>query len=138
MGRGRVLHGVAVLANGGRLRGTIVEESPAAGVRIKLVDGRVRQIPTRDAKSLQYGRQPAHAITKSTSVPVSSGTFSGTMSNAPELAAAGVLQVLGLAGSIVGIAVKQTKLVRDDHSLRVDVAPIFVAGGAGLGVVGGL
>ena len=52
---------LVVLSNGGRVRGTVVEQSPATGVRIKLYDGSVRSFASAEIARVQYadGASPA-------------------------------------------------------------------------------
>jgi hypothetical protein len=50
---------VVFLKNGGRVVGTVMEESPDSGVRIKLADGTVRVILTADVQSVSYASAPA-------------------------------------------------------------------------------
>lgn len=45
------------LVNGGRVRGTVMEEDPAKGVAVKLPDGSVRRIAPADVKRVQYGAE---------------------------------------------------------------------------------
>ncbi len=46
---------VVYLANGGRLRGTVIEEDPSRGVRIQLADGTVQTVPAADVTRVAYG-----------------------------------------------------------------------------------
>ena len=46
---------VVMLANGGRLRGAVMEEDPVKGVRIKLVDGTVKTVAHAAVKEVRYG-----------------------------------------------------------------------------------
>lgn len=50
---------VILLANGGRLRGTIIEADPERGVRILLAEGGVRFLLPTDIAEIRYGGQPA-------------------------------------------------------------------------------
>lgn len=50
-----------LLKNGGRLRGTVMEESPSKGVSIRLPDGTVRSIKPSDVKKVDYGQVLAPA-----------------------------------------------------------------------------
>jgi hypothetical protein len=45
---------VVLLANGGRVRGTVVSEDPAQGIRIRLADGTIRNIAAKDVKKVEY------------------------------------------------------------------------------------
>jgi hypothetical protein len=45
------------LVNGGRVRGTVMEEDPAKGVTVKLPDGSVRKIAPAEVKRVQYGAE---------------------------------------------------------------------------------
>ena len=45
---------VVHLRNGGRIRGTVIEESPTAGVRIKLADGRIRALKPEEVFRVEY------------------------------------------------------------------------------------
>jgi hypothetical protein len=47
------------LTDGGRVRGTVIEESPGIGVRVRLADGRIRQLAAKDVKSVQYAGEAA-------------------------------------------------------------------------------
>jgi hypothetical protein len=46
-----------ILANGGRMRGIVMEEDPTAGVTIKLPDGTVKKLPAARVKQVVYGGQ---------------------------------------------------------------------------------
>jgi hypothetical protein len=50
-----------MLKNGGRVRGIVVEEDPAKGVRIKLPGGELRAIPAKDVDRVVYGAAPSPA-----------------------------------------------------------------------------
>jgi hypothetical protein len=43
------------LRDGGRLRGTVVEEAPGTGVTVQLVDGELRKVPAADVVRVEYG-----------------------------------------------------------------------------------
>lgn len=43
------------LRDGGRLRGTVVEEAPGAGVTVQLVDGELRKVPAAAVVRVEYG-----------------------------------------------------------------------------------
>jgi hypothetical protein len=43
------------LKSGGRVRGAVVEQDPVKGVRIKLADGTIRNIPAADVKEVIFG-----------------------------------------------------------------------------------
>jgi hypothetical protein len=54
---------IVLLANGGRVRGTVIVEDPATGVRIRLADGTIRNIPAKEVKTVQYeGQAPASPV----------------------------------------------------------------------------
>lgn len=47
------------LKNGGRVRGVVLEEDPAAGTRLKLPDGTVRAFAPKDVDHVEYESKPA-------------------------------------------------------------------------------
>lgn len=51
-----------MLVDGGRVRGTVIEESPTVGVRIKLLDGTIKVVPAAQVQSVRYDGE---ALTKS-------------------------------------------------------------------------
>ena len=50
---------IVLLNNGGRVRGTVIEEDPKNGVRIKLLDGTLKTLTPAEVKEIHYGDQPA-------------------------------------------------------------------------------
>lgn len=50
---------VVFLKNGGRVRGVVVVESPRDGVRIKLADGRIRDVPAAEVDRVAYDADAA-------------------------------------------------------------------------------
>ncbi len=52
---------VVVLAGGGRVRGTVVEEDPRKGVRIRLLDGTMRSVSAAQVVEVRYGATQATA-----------------------------------------------------------------------------
>ncbi len=52
---------VVLLSNGGRVRGSVVVEDPAQGVRIRLADGTIRNIAAKDVKKVEYSGAPVAA-----------------------------------------------------------------------------
>ena len=50
------------LRNGGRLRGTVVEEDPAKGISIQLPTGEVRKLLPSDIARVEYGDGSAGAV----------------------------------------------------------------------------
>lgn len=63
---------VVLLKNGGRARGSVMEDSPDTGVRIKLLDGTIRVIPPAEVQSVSYATtaspQPSSSAPPSSSV----------------------------------------------------------------------
>jgi hypothetical protein len=58
------------LNNGGRIRGTVMEEHPQTGVRIQLADGEVRQVAASEVQRVEYGpREPAPPAPDATAAP---------------------------------------------------------------------
>jgi hypothetical protein len=51
---------VVYLKDGGRIRGTVMEERPDRGVTIRLADGSVRSVPTDEVKIVDYGEALTH------------------------------------------------------------------------------
>jgi hypothetical protein len=51
---------VVYLKDGGRIRGTVMEEQPDRGVTIRLADGSVRSVPTDEVKIVDYGEALTH------------------------------------------------------------------------------
>ncbi len=49
---------VVLLNNGGRVRGTVIEEDPAEGVRIRLADGTTRSLKANVVKQVLYADSP--------------------------------------------------------------------------------
>ena len=47
------------LADGGRVRGQVMEEHPKTGVRVRLADGTVRDIPAAEVDHVAYGGSPS-------------------------------------------------------------------------------
>lgn len=45
-----------LLGNGGRIRGTVMEQDPKSGVSIKLVDGTVRKLKASEVKAVEFGK----------------------------------------------------------------------------------
>lgn len=61
---------VLLLANGGRVRGVVMAEDPVKGVRIKLLDGSVRNVPPAEVKEVRYaGSQPPPATDAAAAPP---------------------------------------------------------------------
>lgn len=54
---------VVLLTNGGRLRGTIIEEDPSNGVRVKLSDGTMRTLKPGEVRELRYHGAPTPSST---------------------------------------------------------------------------
>ena len=52
---------MVLLKSGGRVRGTVVVEDPGKGVRIRLADGTIRDIPASEVQSVVYESAPAPA-----------------------------------------------------------------------------
>ena len=46
---------IVLLKNGGRLRGTVVEENPSTGVRIKLPTGTIKTVAAKEVDKVEYG-----------------------------------------------------------------------------------
>jgi hypothetical protein len=71
---------VVMLVNGGRVRGTVIQEDPAQGVRVRLLDGTFRSIPAKDVKKVEYAGSsaPTEAPPEPTPAP------------APQMPAAGI------------------------------------------------
>jgi hypothetical protein len=58
------------LKNGGRARGTVVEEDPTAGVSVRLPNGTFRSFKPQEVARVEYGNQPATlASTPPTAAP---------------------------------------------------------------------
>jgi hypothetical protein len=70
------------LANGGRVRGTVVEEDPQKGVTLKLGDGTLRKIPAKDVKQVEYGADAAKQAAPSPA-PAAPGPIAVTSSPPP-------------------------------------------------------
>jgi hypothetical protein len=46
------------LSNGGRLRGTVIEQDPERGVKLRLLDGSIRKLKTGDVARIEYAADP--------------------------------------------------------------------------------
>jgi hypothetical protein len=94
---------VVLLKNGGRVRGTVMEESPDKGVRIKLLDGAIRVVAA-EVQSVSYGSggaqappseaQSAPAPSQPAAPPPPQPTTPQSPPLAPESTEAGVLVTL--------------------------------------------
>jgi hypothetical protein len=90
-----------MLTNGGRVRGTVMEEDPAKGTSIRLLDGNVKRFSPQEVKEVIYGGGPAPAAPVATPSqgapplpapnsgpvsappPASTSSFTGTPPSAP-------------------------------------------------------
>lgn len=61
------------LRDGGRLRGTVVEEIPGTGVSIQLPDGELRKVPAADVLRVEYGDGTQGSIGAPPAAPVEGG-----------------------------------------------------------------
>jgi hypothetical protein len=87
------------LKNGGRVRGSVVEEDPQKGVRVKLQDGTLRTVTSGDVDHVQYGdaaSPPVAASPPPAVIPAAPAT--------PDFAAAYGLGNLHVEGSKPGFA----------------------------------
>jgi hypothetical protein len=67
-----------MLANGGRIRGTVMEEDPKAGVLIRLPDGTTKRIPDREVNEVVYGGATPQRAAPAQQRAVPSAEASGT------------------------------------------------------------
>jgi len=123
---------IVLLKNGGRLRGSVVEEDPQKGVRIKLADGTLRAVAASDVKEVQYGGKPATVVAPPPAVvapPLLAAPFAPVMSPAigsihVEASAPGRVIV---DGGVVGPAPADVQAAAAGrHKVRVE----FDAGGS--------
>jgi hypothetical protein len=75
------------LKSGGRIRGTVMVEDPSSGVRVKLSDGTVREVPAADVARVEYASDahsaappaaPAPALTAPGAAPVAPAAADAT------------------------------------------------------------
>jgi hypothetical protein len=68
---------VVMLSNGGRVRGTVIEQDPRSGVRIKLLDGTIRSLTAAEVREVQYG-SPAGVPSPAPTPPAAASTSAPT------------------------------------------------------------
>ncbi len=74
-----------MLQDGGRVRGAIMEESPTAGVRIRLLDGTVKLVPAEQVKAVSYDHLPSSASTPNKSgIDLTRGSAPTDQADGPE------------------------------------------------------
>jgi hypothetical protein len=80
-----------LLTNGGRVRGTVLEEDPTTGVRLRMPDGKVRTFKKAQVKSVKYGGEAADAQPAPAAPPTSAPVVSAPPepARAPDLASYG-------------------------------------------------
>ena len=158
VGSGVARADVVHLEDGGRIRGTILEETADEGVRVQMFDGKTKLIPPEDVKRVEYDESttaPTHVVEEEEEEPrprkskrrryAEDDRDEEPKRPPPEeevskisnmVATGGVLTGIGFAGTAAGLCVILAGLSRNESNDLIPAGGVTVGVGTTMGIVG--